>query len=439
MMAGVQALSVWMNGERVGSWFNRNGVHELVYDEQWAASPRGRPLSLSLPIVPGNVPHRGDVVRTFFENLLPDRPDVRNRIRDRFRAASSKAFDLLGEIGRDCVGAVQLLHPDEEPPIVQTIEGIPLSDDAVARHLEAASGLRLPGFDFEDFRISLAGAQEKTAFLWHRETWQKPLGATPSTHIFKLPLGVIGGTSTFGAGSIENEWLCSKILAAYGLPVAETQMARFGTMQALIVNRFDRRLSRDGRWWIRLPTEDFCQVKGLPSEKKYEADGGPGIDAILQVLAGSVEPEKDGENFLKAQIVFWLLAAPDGHAKNFSIFLGPQGTYRLAPLYDVLSVYPWMGKGVDLLSAQKLKMAMAVRSKNTHYRWNTILRHHWEETARRNGLSHVVDTVIPELIERTPQIVSTVRAELPPDFPEHIASSIFDGLEGAAKRLVLAR
>ena len=166
-MAGVQALSVWMNGERVGSWFNRNGVHELVYDEQWAASPRGRPLSLSLPIVPGNVPHRGDVVRTFFENLLPDRPDVRNRIRDRFRAASSKAFDLLGEIGRDCVGAVQLLHPDEEPPIVQTIEGIPLSDDAVARHLEAASGLRLPGFDFEDFRISLAGAQEKTAFPSH--------------------------------------------------------------------------------------------------------------------------------------------------------------------------------------------------------------------------------------------------------------------------------
>lgn len=438
-MAEVYALSVWMNGERVGLWSHRNGVHELVYDEEWVASPRGRPLSLSLPILPGNVPHRGDVVRTFFENLLPDRPDVRNRLRDRFRAASAGAFDLLAEIGRDCVGAVQLLHPDEEPPTVQTIEGIPLSDDAVARHLETASGLRLPGFDLEDFRISLAGAQEKTAFLWHGGTWQKPVGATPTTHIFKLPLGAIGGTSTFGAGSIENEWLCSKIIAAYGLPVAETQMARFGAMQALIVNRFDRRLSRDGRWWIRLPTEDFCQAKGLPSEKKYEADGGPGIDAVLRVLAGSVEPEKDGESFLKAQIVFWLLAAPDGHAKNFSILLGSQGTYRLAPLYDVLSVYPWMGNGVDLLPVQKLKMAMAARGNNSHYRWNTIRRHHWEETARRNGLSRVVDTVIPELIERTPQIVGTVRELLPPDFPEHIASSIFTGLEGAAKRLALAR
>lgn len=277
--------------------------------------------------------------------------------------------------------------------MVQTIQGIPLADDAIARHLEMASGLRLPGFDTEDFRISLAGAQEKTAFLWHQETWQKPVGATPSTHIFKLPLGVIGGTTAFGAGSIENEWLCSRIVAAYGLPIAEARMARFGAMQALIVNRFDRRLSRDGRWWMRLPTEDFCQVKGLPSEKKYEAEGGPGIDAVLQVLAGSSEPEQDRENFLKAQIVFWLLAAPDGHAKNFSIFLGPQGTFRLAPLYDVLS------------------------------------------TARRNGLRRVVDSLIVELIERTPEVVSTVQSELPPVFPEQIAASILDGLEGAAKQL----
>ncbi len=426
-MAGVQSLSVWMNGERVGTWSKRNGVHELVYDEQWITSPHGRPLSLSLPIVPGNIPHRGEVVRTFFENLLPDRPDVRNRIRDRFRAASAGAFDLLAEIGRDCVGAVQLLDPDEQPPLPHAINGVPLSDAAVAHHLELAGGLRLPGFDTEDFRISLAGAQEKTAFLWHRETWQKPVGATPSTHIFKLPLGVIGGTTAFGAGSIENEWLCSRIIAAYGLPVAEARMARFGAMLVLIVNRFDRRLSRDGRWWMRLPTEDFCQVKGLPSEKKYEADGGPGIDAVLRVLAGSADQEQDRKNFLKAQIVFWLLAAPDGHAKNFSILLGPQGTYRLAPLYDVLSVYPWMGHGVDLLPVQKLKMAMSVRGKNAHYRWKV--------TAQQNGLGRVADTLIAELIERTPEVIGNVQSELPPDFPEQIAASIFDGLEGAAKRL----
>jgi serine/threonine-protein kinase HipA len=431
-MGSADSLVVYMNGARVGTWSVRKGVHELVYDAAWIASPQGRPLSLSLPILPGNLSHRGEVVRTFFENLLPDRPDVRNRLRDRFHAMSAGAFDLLAEIGRDCVGAVQLLPATDDPPDVRKIEGVPLSSDEIARQLEIAGGLRLPGFDLEDFRISLAGAQEKTAFLRHGDTWQKPVGATPSTHIFKLPMG---GTGIVGSGSIENEWLCSRIVAAYDLPIAAAEVARFGTMSVLIVDRFDRQLSADGTWWIRLPTEDFCQVKGLSPERKYEADGGPGIDAILKVLSGSDDPTGDGSRFLKAQIVFWLLAAPDGHAKNFSIFLGPGGRYRLTPLYDVVSVYPWMGHGVDRLPVQKLKMAMAVRGKNTHYHWNTIKRHHWEAVARRNGLGDRVDAIIRSVAERTPYVIQTVRDTLPPDFPGEIAESIFDGMERAARYL----
>lgn len=271
------------------------------------------------------------------------------------------------------------------------IEGLPLSIDAVARQLEVAGGLRAPGFDLQDFRISLAGAQEKTAFLRHRGAWHKPLGATPSTHIFKLPLGGIAGMGSIGDGSVENEWLCSKIIAAFGLPVAEARIARFGEMPVLIVVRFDRRLSAAGDWWMRLPTEDFCQVKGLPPEKKYEADGGPGIETILKILAGGAHPTDDAVRFLKAQLVFWLLAAPAGHAKNFSIFLGPQGTYHLTPLYDVLSAYPWMGHATGLLPVQKLKMAMAVRGRNPHYHWNSIRRRHWRETSRRVGLTGPVD------------------------------------------------
>ena len=42
-----------------------------------------------------------------------------------------------------------------------------------------------------EFRISLAGAQEKTALLMHDGQWQRPIGATPTTHIFKLPVGRI--------------------------------------------------------------------------------------------------------------------------------------------------------------------------------------------------------------------------------------------------------
>ena len=49
-----------------------------------------------------------------------------------------------------------------------------------------------PGGELEDFRISIAGAQEKTAFLRHQGKWCRPIGSTPTTHIFKLPLGLVG-------------------------------------------------------------------------------------------------------------------------------------------------------------------------------------------------------------------------------------------------------
>lgn len=39
--------------------------------------------------------------------------------------------------------------------------------------------------DEDDFRLSIAGAQEKTAFLQINKQWQLPLGPTPSSHIFK--------------------------------------------------------------------------------------------------------------------------------------------------------------------------------------------------------------------------------------------------------------
>ncbi|MGA2843592.1 MAG: HipA domain-containing protein [Steroidobacteraceae bacterium] len=41
---------------------------------------------------------------------------------------------------------------------------------------------------------------------------------------------------------------------------------------------------------------------------------------MLEILEGSQSRDTDRENFVLAQLAFWLLAATDGHAKNFSIF-----------------------------------------------------------------------------------------------------------------------
>jgi serine/threonine-protein kinase HipA len=114
-MVGAADLSIWMNGLRVGTWSVTRGVHALEYDRTWVDSPAGRPLSLSLPFTLRNEPIRGAKVAHYFDNLLPDADSIRQRLRSRFSTGSTGAFDLLRAIGRDCVGAVQLLPGDEEP------------------------------------------------------------------------------------------------------------------------------------------------------------------------------------------------------------------------------------------------------------------------------------------------------------------------------------
>lgn len=436
-----------MNGAFVGTWSVTPQAGEVLqYADEWVATAQGRPLSLSLPFTPGNRPHRGDAVRAYFENLLPDSKDIRERVARRFHAASTDAFSLLAEVGRDCAGALQILPDGAIPAGVQTVEATPLSDAEVAQLLrKTVAQPALAGADPADddaLRISIAGAQEKTALLWFDGNWCRPHGATPSTHIFKLPLGLVGNMQLDLRESVENEWLCAEILAAYGLPVARTQRLQFEDMKVLAVERFDRmwREGADGkRWLIRLPQEDMCQATATPPHLKYEADGGPGAARIMELLATSREAERDRRLFFQAQLIFWMLWAPDGHAKNFSLFLRPGGAYQLTPLYDVLSAAPMLGEGPGKLSPFKVKMAMAVRSKNAHWRMQDILRRHWLAVGQRHGIvtadGRGADCVVDDLVTRTPEVVQAVRGKLPADFPQVLADSILDSLQAAADRL----
>ena len=428
-----RALSVWMNGEPVGEWRrSATGTQEFQYAKAWLTAAAARPLSLSLPL--HTPPYRKGVVE-FFDNLLPDNRAIRERIQRRFDTASTGAFDLLQEIGRDCVGALQLLPEDHPLVNVRKITGERLTTGAVAKVLASSlsAGFGRGEKVDDDFRISLAGAQEKTALLWHKGDWHRPTGSTPTTHILKLPMG--GNPQGIDLStSVENEWLCAQIVRAYGIPVADCNVETFGEQKTLVVERFDRRLSADGKWFMRLPQEDFCQATATSPALKYENDGGPGIEKIMELLLGSATAAADRRDFMRTQLVFWLLAAIDGHAKNFSIFLQAGGAYRLTPRYDILSAHPMLGHGRGKLSPHKIRMAMAVRGKNRHYRWKEISARHWLETAKRCGLSEM-KSIMDEVIARTPKVLEQASARLPRKFPAVIAETIFKGTAAAARTL----
>ncbi|MFO0560613.1 MAG: type II toxin-antitoxin system HipA family toxin [Polyangiales bacterium] len=424
-----------MNGLAVGRWtINGDGQHELVYDPTWIESEQGRALSLSLPFNFDGKPLLGRRVQNYFDNLLPDNEAIRKRLRDRYALDSDSAFDLLTALGSDCVGALQLSTGQRAPSAVTTIDAEPIDTAQVARVLRAttSTGRMFAGDD--DFRISIAGAQEKTALLWHKGQWCRPRGATPTTHIFKLPLGFVGGMRADLRTSVENEWLCSKLIEAFGVPIARARIERFEDTKALVVERFDRELHRSKQWWMRLPQEDFCQATATPSSQKYESDGGPGLATIARILATSSNRDGDLATLMRAQLLFVLLAATDGHAKNFSVHLLAKGAFRLTPLYDVLSAWPVVGDAHDQVHEKKLKLAMALWAKNRHYKHCEITRHHLVETAKSCGV-HTMESIIDETLARLEGAIDEVGQQLTEGFPEALFVSIAEGMRRTAKRL----
>lgn len=428
-----RTLSVLLNGILIGNLAKKKDGLIFTYDSDWLTTPYARPISLSLPLIAE--PFLGDIVYNFFDNLLPDNPQIRSRIQAKFQIATNQPFDLLANIGRDCVGAIRIIE-GEIVPFEKQIRFKPLTEKEIASILRGYQSHPLGMVDRDDeFRISIAGAQEKSAFLYHKNKWCRPLKETPTSHIFKLPIGFIQHQQMDLSDSCENEWLCSQIASAFGLPIAPCEILSFEDVKVLAVERFDRKLSQDETWIMRLPQEDMCQALGISPNLKYQADGGPGIIDIMNLLLGSENPAADRDTFFQAQVVFWLLAAIDGHAKNFSLFIQPAGKYRLTPLYDIMSAHPLISK--KQLQQKKIKMAMALKGENNHYHWYNVQRRHFMSMAKAANYSPFrAETIIDEMLKKTDNVIKEVARQLPKKFPKQISQPIFDGMLFMKKRLM---
>ncbi|WP_318465534.1 type II toxin-antitoxin system HipA family toxin [Photobacterium leiognathi] len=432
----MDVLTVAMNGILVGSLTKASsGAISFQYDPSWLSRPGARAISLSMPL--RHDAYHGDIPYNFFDNLLPDNEEIRSRIQSRFQAATKRPFDLLSKIGSDCVGAIQLYSPQNSLQNVRQIQAEPLTESRMAQVLRGYQSDAPLGMldDMDDFRISIAGAQEKTGLLWYQNQWHLPLGSTPTSHILKLPIGILPHKNIDLSDSCENEWLCLKIAAAFGFEVNDANIIYVEEVKALALTRFDRRWSQDGSWLMRLPQEDMCQALGVAPALKYESDGGPNIANIMQFLLGSRTSTQDREVFFKAQILFWLLAAIDGHGKNFSLFLEPESRYSMTPLYDIISAYPLMDS--NSIPKQKAKMAMALTGTKKYYKWQTIQPRHFLSTAKAVGFStQRANELMSEMKNKAPSVIDKVRQQLPNDFPTEISESIFNGVLKQAGRLV---
>lgn len=157
-------LDVFINASRIGQLARSSaGVLSFSYADDWLSMTGAGPVSLSMPT--SKRVWSGDPVLFVFENLLPDNPQIRERIAARRNAVGSDAFSLLSAVGRDCVGALQFLPEGERPDPLASISGREVSDGEIAALLRDLGSAPLGMGDDDEFRISIAGAQEKTSLL----------------------------------------------------------------------------------------------------------------------------------------------------------------------------------------------------------------------------------------------------------------------------------
>ena len=353
------ALEVYLNRNLAGRLREDRGKLSFAYEQAWLDSELFLPLSVTMPRTAEPFPD--EIALAFFENLLPE-GEIRAAIARLKQLSERNTFGLLGEIGGDCAGAVSLWPQGEKPG---RNEGYAkLSDARLAQVLAGMARRPLLVAD-DELRLSLAGAQNKLPVHYDGGRLSLPRGGAPSSHILKP--GVRGF-----AQMPANEHFCMRLAAALGLPVPDSTILR--KPEALyLVERYDRVRSPEGTL-SRIHQIDFCQALGLPSQKKYEHEGGPSLAACFEVITRcSARPARDRLHLISWVIFNYLVGNADAHAKNLSLLITGDGV-MLAPFYDLVSTAVYR----ELTD----KLALRIGGEN---RPQWIRKRHWEKLAKISG------------------------------------------------------
>ena len=372
-MTRTPALVVLLDGARAGEVHqDRNGRLQFIYADAWRRDRNSFPLSLSMPLTASE--HAHDTINAFLWGLLPDNARTLDLYGLRFGVSPGNAVALLAHLGPDCAGSVQLARPDRADELIagsRTGKAVDwLTTAEIAAELRTLREQGLPGAGGPPAgRFSLSGAQPKVALLEEGGRFGRPGGRAPTNVILKPP-------SREFAGFAENEHFCLELATALGLGAVRSRVMRFGSEVAIVVSRFDRQ--RQGRAWRRVHQEDACQALGVMPTRKYQSEGGPGAREIVTLLRdGSDDAESDVARFVAALGLNWIIAATDGHAKNYAFLHGRGRACRLAPLYDIASFLPYADARLH-----RVKLAMKI---GPEYLVRRIVRADWVAFAKSIG------------------------------------------------------
>jgi serine/threonine-protein kinase HipA len=357
-----QPLDVYLQETRAGVLHLDNRRQFVFqYTQSWLDSDQAIPLSIQLPLQ--IAAFSDDRARSFFANLLPE-SELRRVIARKLGFSEQNDFALLEAIGGECAGAVSLLPDDVQPDAGSEYR---LLTDSELNILVKEMPDRPMLAGEAGIRLSLAGAQNKLPVWFDGQQVGLPIGGAPSSHILKPLIAGIPHT-------VENEIFCMRLADRLNLPVPTVQMLQ-KEQPLYLISRYDREADTEGKL-RRIHQEDFCQALGVPPDAKYEAEGGPGLEACFNLLREhSIQPAADISALLNWVIFNYIVGNGDAHAKNISLLLTGSGP-RLAPFYDLIctAVYPQLAE----------RMAMKVGNEN---RPAWIIERRWQVFSEEVGIN----------------------------------------------------
>jgi serine/threonine-protein kinase HipA len=328
----LDSLAVWW-GERITGtlWVDRGGAMHFAYAADWLADPDASPLSRAM--LKREAPYDDAICKAVFGGLLPEEAQ-RTAVARALGVSPDNPFRLLKALGGDVAGALAFLPIGEPPPPVAFGAPEALSEAGLAELMD-----RLPNVPMlageGGARLSLAGAQSKLPVVLVGNQVGVPLPGQPSTHLIKPEPERFPGLAA-------NEAFCLALARAVGLDAVFAEWRSTQGRPFLLVTRYDRLMS--GAHVHRLHQEDFAQALGVPSNRKYAAEGGPVFrDCFGLLRAATTRPALEVLKLVDAAIFNIIIGNADAHAKNFSLLRREGNAQRvvMAPLYDLVGTVMW--------------------------------------------------------------------------------------------------
>ncbi len=408
----IRKLDVFLYNKKVGVLRDLDGKLSFKYDLEAI-----KPLSVYLPIQ--EKAYSDKICRPFFENLLPE-GNIRKFVAIKEKVSEENSFSLLDKIGGDCAGAVSLYPKNQKTTTNQKEEKKQITEEEL--HKIIKNQKTFPLLTNEDVRLSLAGAQSKFAVYIKNEKMFYPNDSFFSSHLIKPENENLNDI-------VINEYFCMKLAKESNINVPNVKIQKAKNKIYLLIDRYDRVETKNNQKRERLHQEDFCQILGHTSARKYQKEGGASFKNCFQFIKNNIGISS-AESFLRILIFNYLIGNCDAHAKNFSIL--HKKKLCLAPFYDLVSTEAY----ADLYPNSKSWREIAMKI-GTAWDIREIQKIDFYKLAKENNIKEKeIDNLVNEflkIVEKAEKIKQNLEQN---KLKTKICDKIIKGIKIRLKKLV---